>query len=67
MFKSIKRYFALRKARSRFIIMGLGIDAIDRVFTRKNVSRRERRRFWHDFISNPEFRKKFIKEMKIEL
>jgi len=61
--RRIKRYFALRKARKRLILLGQMIDAIDRAFTRKNISRHERRRFWRDFINNPERRKNFIQEM----
>ena len=65
MFKAIKCYFALRKARKRFILLGQMIDSIDKHFTKNNVSRSERRRFWRDFISNPESRIRFMKEMRI--
>ncbi len=61
----IKKYFALRRARKRFVILGQAIDCIDKAFVKKGVSRRERRRFWHNFISSPEKRKDFMQKMKI--
>lgn len=65
MFDFIRRYFALRKARKRFELLGKMIDSIDRGFNKHSISRKRRRQFWYDFIYSPESRKKFIKEMKI--
>lgn len=65
MIERIKHYFALRKARKRFILLGQMIDAIDRAFTRKGISRHNRRQFWNDFINAPETRAKFMKDMRI--
>lgn len=61
MIKTIKQYFAYRKARKRIVLLGQMIDAIDRAFTKQGVSRKMRRQFWHEFISNPESRINFIK------
>ena len=63
MIKRIKHYFALRKARKRFILLSQMIDAIDRAFTKKNIPRWQRRQFWNDFINAPETRAKFMKDM----
>ena len=64
MISIIRRYFLFRKARQRYIILGEAIDAIDKAFERKNISRRERRRFWHEFITSPASRAKFIQDMR---
>ncbi len=63
MINKIKHYFALRKARKRLILLGQMIDAIDRTFTKKEISRKKRRQFWQDFVNSPESRKRFIEEM----
>lgn len=63
MIKKIKHYFAVRKARKRFILLGQMIDSIDKAFTKKGVSRKARRQFWYDFIKSPESRQKFLKKM----
>jgi len=65
MISRIKKYFALRKARKRFILLGQMIDALDRAFTKKGISRQQRKQFWEDFIKHPEHRKKFMEEMKL--
>jgi hypothetical protein len=66
MFKRIKYYFALRKARKRIQLLSLMIDSIDRAFTRKQISRQQRRQFWHDFVHDPGSRTRLIKEMFTE-
>ncbi len=63
MFSRIKYYFIMRKARKRYLMLAAMIDSIDKAFTKKGISRRERRRFWAKFVHNPESRKKFIQEM----
>ena len=67
MLKRIKAYFALRQARKRLILLGQVIDAIDRIFAKKGINRKKRRRFWSDFVNSPEARQQFIKEMKINV
>jgi len=62
MLKRIKYFFALRKARNRLLLVGKVIDAVDREFTRKGVSRKQRRQFWYEFIHNKEMREKFVRE-----
>ena len=65
MFKFINHYFAIRKAKKRVVLLGQMIDAIDRGFEKNTIPRWKRRQFWHDFITNPESRKKFIQDMGI--
>ena len=64
MFKRLKAYFALYKAKKRLILLGQMIDSIDRAFIKKGISRKKRRQFWDDFVNSPENRKRFIEEME---
>ncbi len=63
MLKRIIHYFKIRKAKKRYLMLAMMIDSIDKAFTKKGISRHERRRFWHDFIDNPDSRANFMREM----
>jgi hypothetical protein len=59
--KRIKEY-KLRKQLENFARV---VSAIDQGFTRRGISRRERRNFWHGFVTSPEYRQKVIKGIKL--
>jgi len=63
MLKRLKHYLALRKARKNLILLGKMIDSIDRAFTKKGISRQQRRQFWYDFVNRSDQRAKFINDV----
>ena len=63
MIEKLKNWFMFRKARKRAILFGQMIDSIDRAFKKKGLSRKSRRKFWYDFVNNPEARKRFIRDI----
>ena len=56
---------AIRKKRLEYKLRLLGgmLDAIEQGFIRNNVPRRERRKFWFDFIKTEQGRKEMIREV----
>ena len=66
MIKRIKRYFALRKAQRRFVLLRQMIDAIDNAFKAKGVPSWQRKQFWDDFITSPRARQQFLRDMAKE-
>jgi len=63
MLKKIKRYFQMRRAQKRMYELGLIIDTIDIAFVAKGISTDARMDFWWRFISDQEYRKKFLEDM----
>lgn len=63
MINKIKHYFAIRKVIKRYKMLSAMINSIDRAFTKRGISRHDRRQFWNDFVNSPESRKKFIEDM----
>lgn len=45
--------------------MAQAIISIDNYFKKYNLSRRQRRDFWKNFIDSEEFRKDFINKMRV--
>jgi len=63
MFENFKKKMQMRLAQKRMRELGLIIDTIDTAFIQRKVSDQARMDFWWRFISDQDYRKKFIQDM----
>jgi len=65
MLKKIRDWIRLRRVKKQMIMFSKTVRMIDRYFTKIGMPNWKRKQFWHDFIKSEEYRKKFIKEMRL--